>query len=317
MADCALTKLSLTAGEGVRRTSASLRAALEGFRGECRFDEPLSAWTSLKIGGPADALVIPADLEDLRLLVRQASGVGLPVTVLGGTNVLVRDGGIRGIVVLLMKLAQIRYEPPATVYAQAGLRMPLLLQYTVNRSLSGLEWAAGIPGTVGGGVAMNAGTRLGEMKDVLHAIEVLDVHGDVTIYPASAIPFEYRRAQLPAGIVVGAWFRLRSSTKREIEAMTKEYLHYRKATQPLAFPNAGSVFRNPYPESAGSLIERAGLKGLRIGDAQISSQHANFIVNVGQARASEVIQLIQHVRHRVFQQFGVTLHLELKVVGEP
>lgn len=296
--------------------STRLTAALRGFRGDCRFDEPLAPWTSFRIGGPADVLAVPEDVDDLCRLRRQATRWGVPITVLGGTNVLVRDRGIRGLVVVLTKLSQIRHEPPSTVYAQAGVRMPVLLQYAIGRSLSGLEWAAGIPGTVGGGVAMNAGTQLGEIKDVLSAIEMVDVQGRITVYRASTLEFSYRHAALPEGIVVGAWFHLTPSTKLEIESVTKRYLQYRKATQPLALPNAGSVFRNPCPQSAGALIEQAGLKGARIGDAQISPRHANFIVNLGHARASDVIQLIQMVRRQVFQQCGVTLQLELKVIGE-
>ena len=291
--------------------------ALEGIRGEIKLSEPLSSWTSLRIGGPADAFVAPKDVEDLCRLVRQAWASKVAIFVIGGTNVLVRDGGIRGIVVQLNRLTNIRDEPNYVVFAEAGVRMPVLLQHAVSRSRSGLEWAAGIPGTVGGGVMMNAGTSLGEMKDVLKAIELVDQRGRLITRQASDLLFGYRRARVPKGVIVGAWFQLVQATRKRIESSTKSYLQYRKNTQPLTLPNAGSIFKNPPNDSAGKLIEDAGLKGAQIGDAQVSPKHANFIVNVGKARATDVIRLIQKVRRTVLKHTGVRLQLELKVVGEP
>ena len=291
--------------------------ALEGVRGTIKFSEPLSSWTSLRIGGPADAFVVPGDVDDLCRLVRQAWAAKVAIFVLGGTNVLIRDGGIRGIVVQLNRLTNIRDEPNHVVFAEAGVRMPVLLQHAVSRSRSGLEWAAGIPGTVGGGVMMNAGTSLGEMKDVLSAIELVDQRGRLITRQASDLLFGYRRARIPKGVIVGAWFQLVQATRKKIESSTKSYLQYRKRTQPLTLPNAGSIFKNPPNGSAGKLIEDAGLKGAQIGDAQVSPKHANFIVNVGKARATDVIRLIQKVRRTVLKHTGVRLQLELKVVGEP
>jgi len=299
-----------------QKGSKKLLAALDGIRGEIKLFEPLSPLTSFRIGGPADAVVFPEDVEDLCQLVRQAGAATVPIFVIGGTNVLIRDRGIRGIVVHLKHFKKIRDEPDDIVFAEAGVRMPILLKYAINRSLSGLEWAAGIPGTVGGGVIMNAGTRLGEMKDVLHAIELVDGRGSLRIRQAADLLFGYRRAQVPKGVIVGAWFQLTHSTRKKIEALTKSYLQYRKNTQPLTLPNAGSIFKNPPRSSAGRLIEEAGLKGAKIGDAQISLKHANFIVNTGQARAIDVIRLIQKIRRTVAQKTGKTLQLELKIVGE-
>ena len=296
--------------------SKKLHAAVDGIRGEIKFFEPLSPHTSFRIGGPADAVVFPEDVKDLCRLVRQARDVMVPIFVFGGTNLLIRDRGIRGIVVNLKHFATIRDESDDMVFAEAGVRMPILLQYAINRSLSGLEWAAGIPGTVGGGVIMNAGTRLGEMKDVLHAIEIVDQRGFLKIRPAADLLFGYRRAHLPKGIIVGAWFQLTHATRKKIESLTKTYLRYRKNTQPLSFPNAGSIFKNPPRSSAGRLIEEAGLKGTKIGDAQISPKHANFIVNTGEARATDVIRLIRKIQRTVAQKTGKTLQLELKIVGE-
>jgi UDP-N-acetylmuramate dehydrogenase len=293
-----------------------LQAALAGLRGAVTFNASLDAYTSFKIGGPADVLVEPADVEDVRTLVKQAGAGKIPFFVVGGTNLLIRDGGIRGIVVSLSKLRAIKEEPGAVLYAEGGVGMPTLIGYAIRRSLAGLEWAAGIPGTVGGCLVMNAGTRLGEMKDSVKAVRLVTMKGDVVDLPVSAIPFEYRRARLPKGIVVGVWLQLRQGVRAELEKVVKDYLHYRKDTQPLMMPSAGCVFKNPPDDSAGRLIESTGLKGLRVGDAEVSLKHGNFIVNRGHARAADVIELIGKIRSAIRRKSGVRLDLELKIVGE-
>lgn len=299
------------------RIGRALRAVTEGLKGEVRFNAPLKELTSFRIGGPADVLVVPRDVDDLCRLLRQARAAKTPLFVVGGTNVLVRDGGIRGIVVSLSKFKAIADESHSVVYAEGGVTMPVLLQHSISRSLSGLEWAAGIPGTVAGCVAMNAGTRLGEMKDAVKAVRIVSPSGALKDVPASAIPFSYRRARLPRGIVAGVWLQLAPGVKDKIQTIVKDYLRYRKDTQPLTMPNAGCAFKNPQPESAGQLIEAAGLKGFRVGDAQVSEKHANFIVNLGDARAHDVMALVTHVRRTVADRTGVKLELELKVVGDP
>ncbi len=299
------------------RSEHELRAVMAGLRGEVRFSAPLKEWTSFGIGGPADVLVVPHDVENVRQVVRRAKALKIPLFVLGGTNVLIRDGGIRGIVVSLSRLKSISDESHSVVYAEGGVTMPVLLQHTITRSLSGLEWSAGIPGTVAGCVVMNAGTRLGEMKDAVKAVRIVSPSGAVKDIPAPAIPFSYRRARVPRGIVVGVWLQLQPGVKDKIQTIVKDYLRYRKDTQPLTMPNAGCAFKNPQPEAAGRLIEAAGLKGFRIGDAQVSEKHANFIVNSGAARADDVMELIAQVRRTVEEKAGVKLQLELKIVGEP
>jgi UDP-N-acetylmuramate dehydrogenase len=293
-----------------------LEMAVAGLRGRVTFGAALRAYTSFKIGGPADVLVEPADVGDVRRLVAQAYKTKIPLFVVGGTNLLIRDGGIRGIVISLSKLRGIHEEAGAVLYAEGGVGMPTLIGYAIRRSLAGLEWAAGIPGTVGGCLVMNAGTRLGEMKDAVKAVRLVTMKGDVRDLPAESIPFGYRRARLPKGIVVGVWLQLRPGLRADIARIVKEYLHYRKDTQPLAMPSAGCVFKNPPRDSAGRLLEEAGLKGMRVGDAEVSTKHGNFIVNRGHASASDVINLIQKVRQMIKQKAGVRLDLELKVVGE-
>ena len=301
---------------GLRIDRKRLEKAVGGLRGRVIFGATLRAYTSFKIGGPADVLVEPADVDDVRRLVMQASAAKLPLFVVGGTNLLIRDGGIRGIVVSLSKLRAIREEAGAMVYAEGGVGMPTLIGYAIRRSLAGLEWAAGIPGTVGGCLVMNAGTRLGEMKDSVKAVRLVTMNGDVRDLPAASIRFDYRRAYLPKGVVVGVWLQLRQGIRADIATIVKDYLRYRKETQPLAMPSAGCVFKNPPQDSAGRLLEAAGLKGLRVGDAEVSTKHGNFIVNRGHASAADVIGLIQNVRRMIKQKTGVRLDLELKIVGE-
>lgn len=298
------------------RTKQNWARILEGVRGTITYQASLQDYTSFRIGGPADALVEPVDVEDLCRVVAQARAERIPVFVVGGTNVLVRDGGIRGIVVSLRQLKTIRQEPGHVLYADGGVGMPTLIGYAIRRSLSGLEWGAGIPGTVAGCVVMNAGTRLGEMKDSVKAVRMVDPRGRVVDIPAADIPFSYRKAHLPRGIVAGVWLQLRPGAHDQIERTVKDYLQYRKDTQPLTWPSAGCVFKNPPQDSAGRLVDAAGLKGARVGDAQVSDKHANFMVNLGQARAADVLALIRKVRAAVKKQSGVTLELELKVVGQ-
>lgn len=289
---------------------------MSGLRGRVTFGAELRAYTSFRIGGPADAVVEPADVDDVRRLVVQARKANIPLFVVGGTNLLVRDGGIRGIVVSLAKLRAVHEEPESVLYAEGGVGMPTLIGYAIRRSLAGLEWAAGIPGTVGGCLVMNAGTRLGEMKDAVKAVRLVTTNGSIRDLPAASIPFQYRRARLPKGIVVGVWLQLREGLRADIARIVKDYLHYRKETQPLAMPSAGCVFKNPPEDSAGRLLEAAGVKGMRVGDAEVSTKHGNFIVNRGDATADDVIHLIQKVRRVIQQRAGVRLELELKIVGE-
>jgi len=260
-------------------------------------------------------VVEPADIEDLCLLMLQARAHRIPVFVLGGTNLLIRDGGIRGIVVSLARLREIKEEPGSVLYAEGGVGMPTLIGYAIRHSLAGLEWAAGIPGTVAGCVVMNAGTKLGEMKDSVKALRLVNMKGQAVELGAAQVKFEYRRALLPRGIVVGVWLQLKPGVRSEIERVVKDYLRYRRDTQPLAMPSAGCVFKNPPNDSAGRLIEAVGLKGARVGDAEVSMKHANFMVNRGQASAADVIALIGKVRSAIRRRAGVRLGLELKIVG--
>jgi len=292
-----------------------IRAALTGVHGAVRFHEPMSQHTSFRIGGPADAFIEPENEGALRLLLARAHQAKVPVFVMGGTNLLVRDGGIRGIVVRLTAFGRIEEHEGGLLYAEGGVGMPRLLKYAMQRTLAGLEFAAGIPGTLAGSVVMNAGTRLGEMKDVVQRVRMVTLTGDVRELPSEEVGFGYRGSRLPQGIVIGAWLQLRRDPSARIDSTVKESLRRRKATQPLAMPNAGCVFKNPGGEPAGLLIEAAGMKGAQIGDAQVSPLHANFIVNRGRATARDVLSLIRKVGRTVEEKAGVTLQLEVRIVG--
>ena len=193
--------------------------------------------------------------------------------------------------------------------------MPHLLNVATKHGYGRLEFAAGIPGTVAGSVVMNAGTARGEMKNALHAIHLLDPEGQLRVIQAEALEFGYRRSSLPPGIVVGAWLNVIPSPVKQVATSIKAVLRKRKQTQPLALPSAGCVFRNPRGDSAGRLIENAGFKGYRVGDAAMSTLHANFAVNVGCATARDVISLIEQVRTGVNVKTGIFLDLELSIVG--
>lgn len=292
-----------------------LRDALKDVRGEVRFDEPLAKYTSMKIGGPADVLVVPADEEDLRQVLLAARAARAPVMVLGGTNIVVRDGGVAGVVLRLSGLKAIRTVGTNRLYAEAGGPFPTLSHAAKDAGLAGLEFACGIPGTVGGAVVMNAGTRDGELADVLESARLMTLEGEVIEIPASQIGFRYRESHLPPGVLVGCTVVLKPDDPGAIDGRMQAILEYRRRTQPLHLPNAGCIFKNPPGRSAGQLIDELGLKGYRIGDVQVSERHANFMVNVGAGTAKDLTALIRHVGDRVEREQGITLEMEVKLVG--
>jgi UDP-N-acetylmuramate dehydrogenase len=298
----------------------------ENIRGEVRLNEPMSNHTSFRIGGTADALVLPADRKDLAGLLVQARRRDIPCVVLGGgTNLLVRDGGFRGIVVSLERLNAVSVTREyrsvggtfSVVRAEAGVPLPKLLQFAMERGLAGLEFSVGIPGTVGGAVRMNAGTAQGEIGDLVDTVTLLTAKGEQVIRNRDEMGFSYRTAGvMPGQVVVEAKIILRHDERDRIKARTKDLMEKRKARQPWGLPNAGSVFRNPLDEAAGKLIESAGLKGLTVGRAQVSEKHANFIVNLGNARAADVLKLMEIIQLRVLEVHKIRLEPEITVIGE-
>ena len=295
-------------------------------RGEVRLNEPMSGHTSFRIGGPADALVVPADRQDLIALLREVRAKGLASVVIGGgTNLLVRDGGFRGVAISLKRLDAVEVAREyrslggsfAVIAAGAGAQLARVLNFAVERGLTGLEFSAGIPGTVGGAVCMNAGTAQGAIGDVIESVTLLSPAGDLVQLQRDEMGFGYRTANVPAGhVVLEARVILRHDDEERIKAGVKRLLDERKERQPWGLPNAGSVFKNPLDEAAGKLIESAGMKGATVGGAQVSEKHANFIVNRGNATAAEVLSLMERIRQKVLEQHGLRLEPEIKIIGE-
>ncbi len=294
----------------------TLEETLKDYPGEVRFEEPVAPYTSLKIGGPAEAIVFPKSEREVSILMKCIARDRLPYFVLGGgSNLIVRDAGIPGIVIHLKYLNRIIFQEPDILLADAGVLYPRLATAALEKGLSGLEFAVGIPGTVGGAVAMNAGIPGDETASVLKSVTLIDEEGAVRRFAKEEIRFGYRTAALPRGVVTAASFRLIPAPVPQIDEKFRRLLKRRRETQPLSLPSFGSVFVNPPGDFAGRLIESVGLKGYRIGDAQISEKHANFIVNLGKASSEEVLALIETARERVVRERGVRLELEAKVVG--
>jgi UDP-N-acetylmuramate dehydrogenase len=282
-----------------------------------RFGVPLSRYTSLRIGGPADALAAPGDRNELARALGLCRELGLPVTVLGnGFNTLVRDGGVEGVVLRMHRLRGLRRTAEGDLLAEAGVTHASLTRHCVQHGLAGLEFAAGIPGTVGGWVAMNAGVPEREVKDALRGVELMEASGARRCVPREGLPFRYRSAGLPPGaVVVAAAFVVRDADRAAVRDEVDRTLAKRSGSQPLDIPSCGSVFKNPPGEFAGRLIEQAGLKGARVGGAEISPVHANFIVNRGGATGADVLALIELARTRVRERTGLELEPEVRIVG--
>lgn len=294
--------------------------ALEGVvRGRVSYGEPLNRYTSLRIGGPADALVVPADLEDLRALLCVAHREGIPTLVLGGgSNTVVRDGGFRGIAILLGEAFTGLEVREATVRAGAAVRLSRLVAFACRAGLAGVECLTGIPGTIGGALRGNAGTQAGWVGDRLSEATVILADGAPARLAKEELRFAYRHAEFPAGAVITeAAFTLEPGDPAAIRRAVSKLLVARNRTQPVESRSAGCMFKNPLGDSAGRLVDAAGLKGLRVGDAVVSPKHANFILNQGRARAADVLALVAAVQARVRDHAGVDLQLEVNVVGEP
>ena len=286
--------------------------------GAVRFAEPLARHTSLRVGGPADVLVRPPDLGSARELLSLCRSAGLPVVSLGrGFNTLALDEGTAGVVVQLSDWRKIECLDSALVRAEAGVTHTSLTRYCAQQGLSGLEFGVGIPGTVGGWIAMNAGIPAREMRDVVQSVEILDMHsGETRSLIGDALRWSYRRLELPANaLILAATFQLTEADRDAVAAEMHSHLEKRRETQPVNEPSCGSVFKNPPGERAGQLIDAAGLKGSQAGAARISETHANFIVTREGARASDVLELIARARRAVAERFAIELETEVVIRG--
>ena len=287
------------------------------FRGKLLENELLSRSTTYRIGGPARYLLNPAEVEDVEKALQFAQEKGVPWLVLGlGSNVLVKDGGFSGLVIRLGKGLDKFEMKGATAIVGAGMPTPLLARRTADAGFAGVERFIGIPGTVGGGVYMNAGAHGAEFAEVVTEVTVMDPKGKLKQLTRKQIPFKYRASGLGQVIVLEAKLGLGEEAPAKLKEVQGRLFRWRKAGTPFDQPCCGSVFKNPGgPKTAGMLIEEAGLKGFRIGGAHVSILHANYIVNTGNATAPDVLKVIDHVRKTVAKKLRVELELEVKVIG--
>lgn len=282
-------------------------------------DEPMSEHTTFAVGGPADILVLPQSVKEMSLAIRAARSLELPVTVLGGgSNVLVRDGGIRGVVIQLNQMTKVLSCNGTKILASAGYMLKDVCHFAQQQGLTGIEFACGIPGTLGGAVFMNAGAYGGEMSHVVSRVRTVNSTGGVHTYNAPNLGFAYRqsRFQKSQEFVVEIELTLRQGDKKEIQQEMDDLMQKRRSKQPLEMHSAGSTFKRPPGYFAGTLIDQTGLKGLSCGDAQVSTKHAGFVVNTGHASAKDVLQVIHEVQKRVENAHGVHLEPEVRILGE-
>lgn len=285
---------------------------------EIKYDEPLASYTYTKVGGPADFLAFPTDKIQLHRIVVVANETNTPFLVLGNaSNLIVKDGGIRGFVILLEKMDAISTNG-YVIEAQAGANLIKTTQVALENSLTGFEFACGIPGSVGGAVFMNAGAYGGEISTILSSVQVMDRTGEISILSASDLQFGYRRSRLQSGhyIAISAKFSLSAGDYTVIKAEMDRLTHLRELKQPLDYPSCGSVFKRPVGHFAGQLIQEAGLQGHQIGGVEVSKKHAGFMVNLGHGTAKDYQALINYVIAQVEQVSGVRLEPEVRILGE-
>ena len=280
----------------------------------------MARYTTFHIGGPADVLVNIAAANEIPLALRAAKAADAPVTVIGnGSNTLVRDGGIRGLVIRIDgSMASVRREGDCII-AQSGALMRSVANFAMNEGLTGLEEIAGIPGTIGGGVIMNAGAYGGELAQIVTRVDAVSLaDGKPVVFEGESLGFGYRRSamQIAGVIVTEVTMQLRPGDPAQIKARMDELAKARREKQPLEYPSAGSTFKRPEGHFAAKLIDDCGLRGLSVGDAQVSEKHAGFVINRGSARASDVLELMRMIRERVFDAYGVTLEPEIRIIGE-
>lgn len=287
----------------------------------CEYNEDtlLSSCTSFKIGGKADFFVQPDSVEKLTAVASECKKIGAKILILGkGSNLLVSDEGFRGVVISTSKLDKIELIDETTVYCQSGVTLSKLCRFALDNSLTGLEFAYGIPGSAGGAAYMNAGAYGGEMKDVLFKCDHLSADGVISSYSDSELELSYRHSVYSKSdkIITALYLKLRKGDKEEIKAKMDELMGKRRDKQPLEYPSAGSTFKRPEGYFAGALVEECGLKGFTVGGAQVSEKHAGFVINIGGATASDVIGVIEHCKKTVYESKGVMLEPEVEIIGQ-
>lgn len=284
-----------------------------------KIDEPMKNHTSFKIGGPADIYIAPETTQQLVFVIEVCKQHQVPYFILGnGSNLLVKDGGYRGVMIHLFKNMSAITVNNGEVYAQAGALLVKVANACLDASLTGFEFAHGIPGTIGGAVYMNAGAYGGEMKHVLISADVIDKKGNLITLSNEELELGYRTSKVQTGdmTIIGARLGFEKGDPEAIQDKMRDLAHQRRTKQPLTVPSAGSTFKRPEGCYAGKLIMDAQLRGCRIGDAAVSEKHCGFVVNLGEATSKQVIELIRHIQCTVKEQFGKDLHPELRVIGE-
>ncbi|ALO03708.1 UDP-N-acetylmuramate dehydrogenase [Lactiplantibacillus paraplantarum] len=285
---------------------------------EIKKDESLSHYTNTKTGGPADYVAFPKSISETKALITYANDQHLPLTVIGNaSNLIVKDGGIRGLTIILTRMNQI-HASENKVVAEAGAAIIATTKVACGASLTGLEFAAGIPGSVGGAIFMNAGAYGGEMSEVVETVTVLTPTGQLKTLDHAELDFGYRHSSIQDydDIVVSVTFGLKAGNQTKIQARMDELNTLRAAKQPLEWPSCGSVFKRPTGYFTGKLIHDAGLQGHKIGGAEVSKKHAGFIINVDHATATDYMDMIHYVQKVVFERFGVHLQTEVRIIGE-
>ncbi len=315
----------------IKENTAKYSALVQKFN--LLVDEPMKKYTSFNIGGPADFLAMPENQEELKNLFEKAVSLDIPITLIGGgTNLLITDKGIRGLVVIMSRFSSeikiTSYETSGTtdnitgttdasIYVEAGTRLSKVCTFTMNNALCGLEFAAGIPGTIGGAVMMNAGTATGEISDIIESIDVLNPATlKLETIQRNALDFSYRNLN-QSGIITGVKLNLKKADQKNIKEKFNQNLKIKNETQPVSFASAGCFFKNPeHGPPAGKLIEDAGLKGKKINDAMVSKIHANYIINLNNATAEDILLLKQKIVETVFKKYQIKLETEVRLKGE-
>jgi len=292
-------------------------------RANVLIDEPMSKHTSFKVGGKADYFVKVTSVEELKKVFKISKKYNIKYTIVGnGTNILVKDGGIRGIVIKLdlhdFKIKRTANNDEVVITVDSGMTLATLASICLKEEISGAEFLGGIPGTVGGAIIMNAGAFGSEMKDIVVKSKVIDETGKIKTLSLDEHEFGYRKSSILKNkyIVLDTVLKLKKGTKDQIEALMKGYSDFRKEKQPIEYPSAGSTFKRKDEYITAKLIDVAGLKGYSIGDAQVSEKHAGFIINKGKATAADILELIDFIKERIKEKFNIDIELEIMVIGD-
>ena len=285
------------------------------------FDEPMSKHTTFKVGGPAECYIKIDNIQDLRQILKLSKQKNIPVTILGnGSNVLVLDGGIKGIVLNIRfnKIEMMNLDKKIFANVGAGVKVSVFGHLLVKNDITGFEELSGIPGTIGGAVRMNAGAHGKEFKDIISTVTCMDYNGNVHQFDNEEMQFEYRRSILKDKqyIILEAHMEFRKGNKEDIKKKMEEYSTYRREKQPIEYPSAGSTFKRGTDYITAKLIDEAGLKGYSIGGAEVSSKHAGFIINKGNATAKDILELIEYVKYNIEKKYNKKIELEIEIIGE-